>query len=57
MTNTTQHVSRYFVEKKPIWVQNDSLTIPNHCTEVHASLAQYTGGLVQVVALYLINNK
>lgn len=38
---------RYFVEKKPIWVENSSLVIPGH-REVDRSLAQYTGGVVKV---------
>lgn len=38
---------RYFVDKKPIWVQNDSLALPGH-REIDRSVAQYTGGLVQV---------
>lgn len=38
---------RYFVEKKPIWVQDSSLVMPGH-REVDRSLAQYTGGIVKV---------
>ena len=39
---------RYFVEKKPIWVQDTSLTIPGRDIQVDRSVAQYTGGLVQI---------
>lgn len=35
------------MEKKPIWVENDSLALPGH-REVDRSVAQYTGGIVQV---------
>lgn len=39
---------KYFLQSKPIWVQNDSLTLPNSRIEVDRSIAQYTGGLVKV---------
>ncbi|XP_046644649.1 mitochondrial-processing peptidase subunit alpha-like [Daphnia pulicaria] len=38
---------KYFVEKKPIWVQDSSLVIPGR-REIDRSLAQYTGGMVKV---------
>lgn len=38
---------RHFVEKKPIWVQDDSLALKGP-KDVDRSLAQYTGGLVKV---------
>jgi len=43
-----ESAQKYFVEKKPIWVQDTSLTIPGRDIQVDRSVAQYTGGLVQI---------
>jgi hypothetical protein len=39
---------RYFVDQKPIWEQDSGLIIPGRNLEVDSSVAQYTGGLMQV---------
>ena len=38
---------RYFEDRKPVWMENNSLVLPGR-REVDRSVAQYTGGLVQV---------
>jgi len=39
---------KHFVEDKPIWVQNNHLTLPNSPVKIDHSVAQYTGGLIKV---------
>lgn len=41
-------VQKYFVDEKPIWATNNNLIISNKDLVVDDSVAQYTGGLVQV---------
>ena len=36
------------MEDKPIWVQNNHLTLPNSPVKIDHSVAQYTGGLIKV---------
>lgn len=40
---------KYFVEKKPIWETHEELVTSNQNVAVDGSVAQYTGGLVQVL--------
>lgn len=39
---------RYFVEEKPIWEMDSGLVLPSEQLKVDNSVAQYTGGIVQV---------
>lgn len=43
--------NKYFVEKKPIWETDRHLVSINKNLSVDDSVAQYTGGLVQVIYL------
>lgn len=38
---------KYFVDEKPIW-ETQQLVIPNRDLSIDDSIAQYTGGMVQV---------
>lgn len=45
---------RYFVEEQPIWMEEESLVTQEKQPEVDDSVAQYTGGMVQVgIKLFL----
>jgi len=43
-----ESVSKYFVDTLPIWEQDKTLAVAGHPGGVDSSIAQYTGGLVQV---------
>lgn len=43
-----ESVQKYFVDKKPIWETEKGLFPRNKNLSVDDSVAQYTGGLVQV---------
>lgn len=41
-------VQKYFVDKKPIWDDKATVGPSQKLVEVDTSIAQYTGGMVQV---------
>jgi processing peptidase subunit alpha len=41
-------VQKYFVDLKPIWEEDTDLVVPMLNMKVDDSVAQYTGGMVQV---------
>jgi processing peptidase subunit alpha len=41
-------VRKYFVDMKPIWEEDTDLVVPTLNMQVDESIAQYTGGIVQV---------
>lgn len=41
-------VRKYFVDMKPIWEEDMDLVVPTLNMQVDESIAQYTGGIVQV---------
>jgi processing peptidase subunit alpha len=43
-----ESVQKYFVDMKPIWEEDTDLVLPAHNMKVDDSVAQYTGGMVQV---------
>lgn len=43
-----ESVQKYFVDAKPIWEEDTDLVIPTLDMKVDDSVAQYTGGMVQV---------
>lgn len=43
-----ESVQKHFVDQKPIWEQDAGLAIPARNLKVDESIAQYTGGIVQV---------
>lgn len=47
-------VYRYFVEEKPIWEMDSGLVLPSEQFKVDNSVAQYTGGMVQVILFKLL---
>jgi processing peptidase subunit alpha len=43
-----ESVQKYFVDMKPIWDEDPYLAVPTLDMQVDKSIAQYTGGIVQV---------
>jgi hypothetical protein len=43
-----ESVQKYFVDMKPIWEEDPDLSVPTLDMQVDKSIAQYTGGIVQV---------
>lgn len=43
-----ESVQKYFVDMKPIWEEDPDLAVPTLDMQVDKSIAQYTGGIVQV---------
>jgi len=43
-----ESVQKYFVDMKPIWEEDPDLPVPTLDMQVDKSIAQYTGGIVQV---------
>nr|CAD7590828.1 unnamed protein product [Timema genevievae] len=46
-----ESVSKYFLDQKPIWEQDSGLVIPTPGLAIDKSVAQYTGGVVQLAHL------
>ena len=43
-----ESVQKYFVDMKPIWDEDPDLTVSTLDMQVDKSIAQYTGGMIQV---------
>jgi processing peptidase subunit alpha len=43
-----ESVQKYFVDMKPVWEEDPDLVMPARNMPVDKSIAQYTGGMVQV---------
>jgi len=43
-----ESVQKYFVDMKPIWEEDPDLPVPTLDMQVDKSIAQYTGGIIQV---------
>jgi len=43
-----ESVQKYFVDMKPIWEEDPDLPVPTLDMQVDNSVAQYTGGIIQV---------
>lgn len=50
--NLVDLAQKYFVDKKPIWLDETRLFVDNKQISIDDSVAQYTGGLVQVFLIY-----
>lgn len=47
--------NKYFVEEKPIWELEKNLVVTGKHMSVDESIAQYTGGIVQVNYVYFLH--
>jgi len=52
-----ESVQKYFVDMKPIWEEDPDLPVPTLDMQVDKSIAQYTGGIVQVRLLMRVHSE